>query len=69
MSEIARPEKWAAFVAIIMMVVGMTAWLFSILPLQFLAGAGLLMLSIWVGYVALLKHRYEAFLRRSITFD
>jgi hypothetical protein len=66
---VARPEKWAAYVAIIMIVVGMTAWLFSIFPLQFPAGAGLLMLIIWVAYVAILRLRYESFLRRSIAFN
>jgi len=63
----ARPEKWAAYVAVIMMLVGTSAWLFSIFPLQFPAGAGLIMLIIWVAYVAILQFRYEAFLRRSIT--
>jgi len=64
---VAKPEKWAAYVAIIMMLVGVTAWLFSVFPLQFPAGAGLVMLIIWVAYVAILQLRYESFLRRSIT--
>jgi hypothetical protein len=64
---VARPDKWAAYVAVIMMLVGMTAWLLAVFPLQFPAGAGLAMLIIWVAYIATLQLRYESFLRRSIT--
>ena len=63
---VASPERWPAHVAVIMMLVGIVAWLFSIFPLQFPAGVGLVMLFIWMVYVPILRLRYESFLRRSI---
>jgi hypothetical protein len=63
---VARPERWLALVAVIVMVVGIIAWLLSIFPLQFPTGAGLAMLILWVAYLPILRLRYESFLKRSI---
>lgn len=62
----AAPEKWTAYVAIIVMLAGVTGWVLSIFPVQFPAGAGLAMLILWVAYQPILRLRYESFLKRSI---
>ncbi len=63
---VARPERWAAYVGVIVILIGIATWLISIFPLQLTAGFGLAMLIIWVAYLPILRRRYESFLRRSI---
>ena len=62
----AAPEKWAAYVAVIAMLAGITGWMLSIFPIQFPSGAGLAMLILWVAYQPILRLRYESFLKRSL---
>jgi hypothetical protein len=66
LSYVARPERWAAYVAVIVIFIGIATWLISIFPLQLTAGFGLAMLIIWVAYVPILRLRFESFLRRSV---
>jgi hypothetical protein len=64
---VARPERWAAYVALMVILVGIVTWLLSLFPLQLTVGSGLAMLIIWLAYIPILRHRFESFLKRSVS--
>jgi hypothetical protein len=64
---VARPERWPAYMAVIVILIGIVTWLISIFPLRLTAGFGLALLIIWVAYVPILRLRFESFLRRSVS--
>src|SRR5258708_12009378 len=62
---VARPERWAAYVGVIVILLGIATWLISILPLQLTSGFRLPLLTLSAPSLPLFPLRSTSLLRRS----